>query len=608
MPTNMMYADSMFPRLRENEDPAESIRRTNNYLYMLLEQLRYSFHNLELANFNAAALDRWEGIITDPIYVSLKGLDSKTAELTITAEKIAARLTDEVKGLESRITQTAGEIRTEVKNTKEGLESSISQTAGQIRSEVKNIKEGLESSISQTAGQIRSEVKSTKDGLESSITQTAGEIRTELSNTKTGLETTISTTASGLSASISSVDGRVTTLNAAVSGISTKVSDAENNISTLNQTANKINWLVKSGTSVSDFQMTDRAISLMAGSIDLSGYVTFTSLTEAGKSTINGANITTGTLSADKITSGTLDASKVTVSNLSASKIISGTLDASKVTVKNLNADNITSGIISANRLDLSDYVTVGDLKDEDSGTIIHGGLLKTGTVTASRLEGELIYLYDEDGYVSGLFKLAGADSYSGQKMDIQSGAVAILALYGSAYIGGSEGAFLDIDDFVSVGGDLAPSRSNENSCGTSSRKWTDIYAANDTIQTSDREQKKDIRYGLTEYDRFFDALAPCTFRFIDGHERIHMGMIAQDIEEQMAAHGIDSMELAAFIKSPSEDGSGYDYGLRYGEFISLLIDQVQKLKKRVRKLEEAPEPLSRGDNTRADTGKPSQV
>ena len=66
------------------------------------------------------------------------------------------------------------------------------------------------------------------------------------------------------------------------------------------------------------------------------------------------------------------------------------------------------------------------------------------------------------------------------------------------------------------------------------------------------------------------------------------MGLIAQDVEECMTACGIDSMELAAFIKSPGEDGSGYDYCLRYGEFISLLIDQVQKLKKRVQKLEEA--------------------
>lgn len=61
---------------------------------------------------------------------------------------------------------------------------------------------------------------------------------------------------------------------------------------------------------------------------------------------INGAKIKTGTLSADKITTGTLDASKVNVTKLNASNITSGTIDASKITVTNLNANNITSGTI----------------------------------------------------------------------------------------------------------------------------------------------------------------------------------------------------------------------------------------------------------------------
>lgn len=41
--------------------------------------------------------------------------------------------------------------------------------------------------------------------------------------------------------------------------------------------------------------MTDRAVKLVADTIDLSGYVTISALGTAGKTTINGANITTGT-------------------------------------------------------------------------------------------------------------------------------------------------------------------------------------------------------------------------------------------------------------------------------------------------------------------------
>ena len=57
--------------------------------------------------------------------------------------------------------------------------------------------------------------------------------------------------------------------------------------------------------------MTDRAVSLVADRIDLSGYVTITSLKTAGSTTINGSNITTGTISADRIDASTLKVSRM---------------------------------------------------------------------------------------------------------------------------------------------------------------------------------------------------------------------------------------------------------------------------------------------------------
>ena len=83
------------------------------------------------------------------------------------------------------------------------------------------------------------------------------------------------------------------------------------NLSSVSQTASKINWLVKSGTSESDFAMTDRAVKLVSDRIDLSGYVTVSALGTAGKTTINGANITTGKISADRIDVSTLKFNKL---------------------------------------------------------------------------------------------------------------------------------------------------------------------------------------------------------------------------------------------------------------------------------------------------------
>ena len=83
------------------------------------------------------------------------------------------------------------------------------------------------------------------------------------------------------------------------------------NLSSVSQTASKINWLVKSGTSESDFTMTDRAVKLVSDRIDLSGYVTISALGTAGKTTINGSNITTGKISADRIDVSTLKFNKL---------------------------------------------------------------------------------------------------------------------------------------------------------------------------------------------------------------------------------------------------------------------------------------------------------
>lgn len=81
--------------------------------------------------------------------------------------------------------------------------------------------------------------------------------------------------------------------------------------SSVKQTADKVEWLVKSGTTSSNFTITDRLISLVATGINITGYVTFNALSTQGSTTINGSNITTGTINANLITTGTLTGIKV---------------------------------------------------------------------------------------------------------------------------------------------------------------------------------------------------------------------------------------------------------------------------------------------------------
>ena len=102
-----------------------------------------------------------------------------------------------------------------------------------------------------------------------------------------------------------------TTLYVGPESIIASVKDIDGRITQVSQTADKINWLVASGTDASNFTMTDRAVELVSASINLTGYVTFNSLTEAGSTNINGANVTTGKIAAERIDVSELKVQKV---------------------------------------------------------------------------------------------------------------------------------------------------------------------------------------------------------------------------------------------------------------------------------------------------------
>lgn len=100
-------------------------------------------------------------------------------------------------------------------------------------------------------------------------------------------------------------------------------------------------------------------------------------------------------------------------------------------------------------------------------------------------------------------------------------------------------------------------------------------------VITSDRGAKKHISYKrVDKYLEVFDQLRPCVFR-LKGRNRRHLGFIAQEVESAMQAAGIDSADFATLCID--EKGG---YGLRYEEFIPLLVAKVQRLEERLKKLE----------------------
>ena len=160
--------------------------------------------------------------------------------------------------------------------------------------------------------------------------------------------------------------------------------------------------------------------------------------------------------------------------------------------------------------------------------------------------------------------------------------------------------------------GTLYPGVNSSYDLGTSAYKFRNVYAANGTIQTSDRTKKSDITPLSDQLAKdFITGLSPSSYRMTDGTSgRRHWGLIAQDVEELMERLGMDSKDFAGLIKSPkiiasdadnTNDANNppktpvaemvkgeYDYSLRYDEFIAPMINVIQDLNRRVEELEKS--------------------
>lgn len=485
MPSNILTTDTSFPQLTDKQSTDEKFSVITNYLYMLLEQLRYTMANLGVENFNDAEFDHISELITDPVYVRLEDAEGNIASLTLTAENLTVRMEDA-----------------------EGNLSVLQQTAS-----------SLTVRISDAEGNI----------------------------------SVLQQTATSLTSRISDAEGNLSILQQTATSLTSRISDAEGNISSLIQTVDSITLSVSNGSTSSYISLSIDGVVVASQNIYMSGLVTYTGLA-GGTTTIDGACIKTGTIDANRL-------------NLSGA-----------ITFSDLSSD-VRNDINTVSRWTYS------------GTTYIDGAKIMTGTVSASTLEGGEINLLNGSGQTAGIIELTGASSYGGQKVVLRSGAIELNSQAGDVYIrSGSYGNYLQLSNGVFVGvGDLAPHSSGAQSCGTSARRWSDIYVSASAITTSDRNLKHDIRYDLSAYDALFDALKPCSFQYDNGKSgRTHLGLIAQDVEEALSAAGLTSLDFAGFVRSPDEKAEGgYLYSLRYEEFIGLCIREIQRLSQRIDKLEE---------------------
>lgn len=135
--------------------------------------------------------------------------------------------------------------------------------------------------------------------------------------------------------------------------------------------------------------------------------------------------------------------------------------------------------------------------------------------------------------------------------------------------------------------GHIVPWFDNTYDLGSAAFKWRNIYGQAGVVNTSDRNEKFDILPMAEVYGQIFDSLIPVTFKYVhNSNERTHLGLVAQDVKDAILAAGLTTKEFAGYCEWKNEDDS-IGCGLRYSEFVAINIYEIQKLKARVKELEE---------------------
>lgn len=172
----------------------------------------------------------------------------------------------------------------------------------------------------------------------------------------------------------------------------------------------------------------------------------------------------------------------------------------------------------------------------------------------------------------------------------------------------------IGLSDYVRISdnGNLIPSSSSVY-CGTNPNPFAGGYSSGGWKTTSDRRKKKDFRKLLEDdrFERFFELLQPMEYRLIENDEKMHIGFVAQDVEQAMTDCDISEnefygLEHAVFSEKDFESneewknflerngGANDMYTLCYQEFIALNTAMIQKLQNRCNDFERRLSALER--------------
>lgn len=230
------------------------------------------------------------------------------------------------------------------------------------------------------------------------------------------------------------------------------------------------------------------------------------------------------------------------------------------------------------------------------AGTLTIGGTLGTangGTGSTSLTSAGIVTTTDTQT-ISGQKSFTSYTSqFRGITYATTDGASASNAYFGedSAYavVGGANGVVLangssypGTSIFAGDSNTWRPTADNVRALGTGLFRYTVVYATTGTINTSDATQKQQVRE-LNEAERRVAKTIKGlirAFKWNDAVEskgdgaRIHIGVMAQEVQAAFAAEGLDASKYGLFCQDTwtTLDGSQTRFGVRYEELLAFVI------------------------------------
>jgi len=127
----------------------------------------------------------------------------------------------------------------------------------------------------------------------------------------------------------------------------------------------------------------------------------------------------------------------------------------------------------------------------------------------------------------------------------------------------------------------VQPGTDNATTMGSLSKRWSTVYAANGTIQTSDFRLKKNIlplQYGLQEILQ----LVPVSYDWKDNSGTNKIGLIAQEVKKVIPQVVVG-------------DENKENLGMNYAELVPVLINAIKELKAELNETKKEVEQLKKG-------------